>query len=48
MVGEGTFGVVHNAVWRGTVVVAKIISVPSGRVSSVMKEIETCRYIRSV
>ena len=48
MVGEGTFSVVHKAVWWDTVVAAKIISVPSERVSSVMKEIETCRNIRCV
>ena len=45
VIGEGTFGVVHKAVWRGCVVAAKVINVPSGYASGVMKEIEVCRYI---
>ena len=45
VVGEGTFGVVHKAIWRGTVVAAKVISVPSGSESSVLKEIEMCRLV---
>ena len=44
VVGEGTFGVVHKAIWRGTVVAAKVISVPCGSEDGVIKEIEMCRY----
>ena len=43
--GEGTFGVVHKAVWRGTVVAAKIINVPSGTEPGVIKEIEMSRCV---
>ena len=43
VVGEGTFGVLHKAIWRGTVVAAKIINIPNGSETSVMKEIEMCR-----
>ena len=45
VVGEGTFGIVHKAIWRGTIVAAKLINVPSGSEASVKKEIELCRYI---
>ena len=44
VVGEGTFGVVHKAIWCGTVVAAKVISVPCGSEDGVIKEIEMCRY----
>lgn len=44
IVGEGTFGVVHKAVWRGTVVAAKIVSLPNGSEATVLKELEMCRY----
>ena len=43
VVGEGTFGVVHKAIWRGTVVAAKVINVPHGSEETVKKEIEMCR-----
>lgn len=43
VVGEGTFGVVHKAVWRGTVVAAKVVNVPHGSTECVMKELEMCR-----
>ena len=46
VVGGGTFGVVYKAVWRGTIVAAKHINVPTGSESGVMKEIEMCRYMR--
>ena len=42
--GEGTFGVVHKAIWRGTVVAAKVINVPAGTEPSVLEEIEMYRY----
>ena len=31
-------------IWRGTVVAAKVISVPCGNEDGVIKEIEMCRY----
>ena len=41
------FGIVHKAVWRGTIVAAKILNVPSSGsdYDAVMKEIEMCRYM---
>lgn len=45
LLGEGTFGVVHKAIWRGTVVAAKLINLPSGSEADVNQEIEMCRYV---
>lgn len=45
VIGEGTFGVVHKAIWRGTVVAAKLINLPSGSEADVNQEIEMCRYV---
>lgn len=42
--GEGTFGTVYKAIWRGTAVAAKLINVPSGSESNVLKEVGMCRY----
>ena len=42
VVGEGNFGVVHKAVWRGTIVAAKILNIYCGS-EAVLKEIEMCR-----
>ena len=36
-------GDVVGAIWRGTVVAAKLINIPSGSEASVKKEIEKCR-----
>lgn len=41
----GAFGVVHKAIWRGTVVAAKLIHLPSGSEADVNQEIEMCRYV---
>lgn len=43
IIGERTFGSVYKAIWRGTVVAAKIINIPSGNDSVLKKEIEMCR-----
>ena len=45
VLGEGTFGVVRKAIWRGTVVAAKILNIPRGSEHCVKKEIEMCRYL---
>ena len=45
VIGQGTFGVVHRAIWRGTTVAAKILNVPSGCESEIYREIEMCRYV---
>lgn len=44
IIGEGTFGVVYKAAWRGCVVAAKVITIPSGSEAGIMKEIDMCRY----
>ena len=45
VIGEGTFGTVYRAVWRGTVVAAKVINIPAGSESTVQKEIAMCKYV---
>ena len=45
IIGQGSFGIVHKAVGRGSVVAAKVISLPSADRDAVMKEIETIRYM---
>lgn len=47
MIGQGTFGIVHKAVWRGSVVAAKLINIPAGSESDINQEIEMCRYVHS-
>ena len=29
IIGQGSFGVVHRAIWRGSMVAAKVIALPS-------------------
>ena len=43
VVGEGTFGTVYRAIWRGTVVAAKVITIPAGSESTVQQEIAMCK-----
>ena len=38
-VGRGTYGVVHKAVWRGSIVAAKVLSSPSSQ--GITEEIES-------
>ena len=45
VIGEGTFGVVHKAIWRGTIVAAKVINVPCGSGSGWHKEFDMCRQV---
>ena len=40
VIGQGSIGVVHKAVWHGCVVAAKVMSLPSTSTDQVMKEIE--------
>lgn len=40
VIGRGTYGVVHMAVWRGCVVAAKVIATPATATEQAMKEIE--------
>ena len=44
-IGRGSFGVVYLAYWRGTVVAAKQIPVPSGQCGEALKEVQALRYI---
>ena len=43
VIGEGTFGTVYRAIWRGTVVAAKVITIPAGSESTVQQEIAMCK-----
>ena len=41
IIGRGTYGVVHKAVWRGSIVAAKQITTPfSGIEDGIIKEIK--------
>jgi serine/threonine protein kinase len=43
-IGRGTYGVVHKAVWRGSIVAAKVLSSPSSQ--DIVKEIESSMRIQ--
>ena len=44
-IGRGTYGVVHKAVWRGSVVAAKVLCTPTiAHEEDIIKEIESFRY----
>ena len=44
-IGRGTYGVVHKALWRGTVVAAKVLCTPTtAHEEDIIKEIESFRY----
>ena len=42
VIGQGSFGTVHRALWRGMLVAAKIIPVCENQ-DKIQKEIELCR-----
>lgn len=42
LVGQGSFGMVHRAVWRGVVVAAKVIQVGQEK-NKFMAEVEKCQ-----
>ena len=42
VIGKGNFGTVYRAIWRGTLVAAKAVTLAQA-VGTVAKEIETCR-----
>ena len=46
-VGQGTFGTVYKALWRGCIVAAKVISLPTSApcMDRIEEEIKACRYI---
>ena len=43
IIGQGNFGIVHKAIWRGSLVAAKVIQIPEGGTLAVNREIETCK-----
>lgn len=43
IIGQGSFGIVHKAMWRGSLVAAKVIQIPEGRTRAVTREIDTCK-----
>ena len=46
VIGSGAFGVVYRAVWRGTIVAAKVITTPStDRQNTTFREIQAFRYV---
>ena len=48
VIGQGSFGTVYKAFWRGTIVAAKVIPMPATTHERAQKEIDMCRrvYIR--
>ena len=42
MIGEGSFGTVYRAVWRGCVVAAKVLQL-GHETEKVMSEVEKCK-----
>ena len=44
-IGRGGYGVVHLAVWRSSVVAAKVLSVSCTSASSAMREVEILKYV---
>lgn len=42
LVGQGSFGTVHKAIWRGVIVAAKVIQVGQEK-SKIMAEVEKCQ-----
>ena len=42
IIGQGSFGTVYKAVWRGSVVAAKVIQV-GDKTSKIMGEVEKCK-----
>lgn len=44
-IGRGSFGIVYLACWRGTVVAAKQIPVPSRQCGEALKEVQALRYV---
>ena len=45
VIGQGSFGVVHRACWRGSLVAAKVISLSPNDVGAVMREIEILKSV---
>ena len=43
IIGQGSFGTVYRAVWRGSIVAAKVIQV-GAESSRVLSEVERCKY----
>ena len=40
VIGQGSFGTVYSAAWRGSVIAAKVIPVHMAKAASVTREIE--------
>lgn len=45
IIGQGSFGTVYRAVWRGSLVATKVINVQGEDITHVLHEVERCRYI---
>ena len=43
VIGQGSFGTVYSAAWRGSVIAAKVIPVHMAEAASVAREIEIVR-----
>ena len=43
MLGQGSFGMVHSALWRGSLVAAKVIPVQISEATSIAREIDILR-----
>ena len=44
VIGQGSYGTVHCVVWRGSVVVAKVIPVSGTECETAARQMESCRY----
>lgn len=40
VIGSGSYGVVHKAVWRGSIVAAKVINAPEPAKAVALREID--------
>ncbi len=45
VIGKGSFGVVHRAIWRGSLVAAKVLPMGGVRseVEAMIREVDACR-----
>ena len=45
VIGQGSFGTVYKAFWKGTIVAAKVIPMPATSHERAQTEIDMCRYV---
>ena len=48
VIGQGSFGTVHAASWRGSLVAAKVIPVQISEATSIAGEIDILRYVHNI